>query len=80
MLFGFEHDDFASAHRQFARDREAYHAADKLTKTTWCVILGFGVVLTFIPVGGLFMSLVTTIAAFVYLADVRPALANLTRR
>ena len=36
--------------------------------------------LTFIPIGGLFLSLVSTIAAFVYLADVRPALAGLTRR
>jgi Protein of unknown function (DUF2516) len=58
----------------------AYEAAGKLTKTAWCIILGLGVVLTFIPVGGLTLSLVATIAAFVYLADVRPALANLTRR
>ena len=36
--------------------------------------------LSFIPLGGLFLSLIATIAAFVYLADVRPALAGLTRR
>jgi hypothetical protein len=59
---------------------EAYHAANKLTKPAWCIILGVAVALTFIPVGGLMLSLVGTIAAFVYLADVRPALAQLTRR
>jgi len=58
----------------------AYEAAGKLTKTAWCVILGLGIALTFIPVGGLFLSLASTIAAFVYLLDVRPALAGLTRR
>ena len=50
------------------------------TKPAWCVILGLGVALTFIPVGGLTLSIVATIAAFVYLADVRPALAGLPRR
>jgi hypothetical protein len=59
---------------------EAYQAAGKLTKPTWCIILGLGLALTFIPIGGLTLSLVSAIAAFVYLADVRPALANLTRR
>ncbi len=59
---------------------EAYEAAGKLTKPAWCAILGLGVALTFIQVGGLFLSLISTIAALVYLADVRPALASLTRR
>jgi hypothetical protein len=58
----------------------AYEAAGKLTKVAWCVILGLGVALTFIPVGGMLLNLVSTIAAFVYLVDVRPALAGLTRR
>ena len=58
----------------------AYEAAGKLTKTAWCVILGLGVALSFIPVGGLILISWPTIAAFVYLADVRPALAGLTRR
>jgi hypothetical protein len=58
----------------------AYDAAGKLTKPAWCIILGLAVALTFIPVGGLTLSLVGTIAAFVYLVDVRPALAQLTRR
>jgi hypothetical protein len=59
---------------------EAYQAAGKLTKPAWCIILGLGLALTFIPIGGLTLSLVSAIAAFVYLADVRPALANLSRR
>ena len=59
---------------------EAYEAADKLTKTAWCAILGLRVALSFIPIAGLFLDLASTIAAFVYLADVRPALAGLTRR
>jgi hypothetical protein len=59
---------------------ESYTAAGKLTKPAWCAILGIGVLLSFIPVGGMILSLVATIAAFVYLADVRPALAGLTRR
>ena len=59
---------------------EAYQAAGKLTKTAWCLILGLGVVLQMIgsPIG--LLSIVFTIAAFVYLADVRPALAGLRRR
>ncbi|QIG44665.1 DUF2516 family protein [Nocardioides anomalus] len=59
---------------------EAYKAADKLTKPAWCIILGLGVVLQLIgsPIG--ILSIAFTIAAFVYLADVRPALAGLTRR
>jgi hypothetical protein len=58
----------------------AYEAAGKLTKVAWCVILGLGVALTFIPVGGLTLSLVSTIAAFVYLVDVRPARRTVTGR
>ena len=59
---------------------EAYQAANKLTKPAWCIILGLGVALQLLgsPLG--ILSIAFTIAAFVYLADVRPALANLTRR
>jgi hypothetical protein len=60
--------------------KQSYEAADKLTKAAWCTILGLAVALTFIPVGGKLLWLAGTIAAFVYLADVRPALAGLTRR
>lgn len=60
---------------------ESYQAAGKLTKPAWTIILGLGVVLQLLFGGGvLILSLAFTIAAFVYLADVRPALAGLTRR
>ena len=61
---------------------EAYHAAGKLTKQAWCLILGLGLVLQLLLIGnpiGL-LNIAFTIAAFVYLADVRPALAGLYRR
>ena len=62
--------------------RESYEAAGKLSKAAWCAILGLGVAWHVIfpgsPIG--LVNLVFTIAAFVYLADVRPALASLTRR
>jgi hypothetical protein len=59
---------------------ESYTAAGKLTKPAWCIILGLGMVLQIVgsPLG--LLSIAFTIAAFVYLADVRPALAGLTRR
>ncbi|WP_148611745.1 DUF2516 family protein [Nocardioides rubriscoriae] len=59
---------------------EAYEAAGKLTKTTWCTILGLGVVLFFVPIPLALISIVMLVAALVYLADVRPALAGLHRR
>jgi predicted cation transporter len=61
---------------------ESYEAANKLTKPAWCAILGVGMAAALVFVGsplGL-INLAFTIAAFVYLADVRPALASLTRR
>ena len=60
---------------------EAYEAAGKLTKAAWCIILGLGVALSVHPDRRpASSSIAFTIAAFVYLADVRPALAGLTRR
>ena len=59
---------------------EAYNAAGKLTKPAWCIILGLGVAMQLVFTGLGFLSIAFTIAAFVYLADVRPALASLTRR
>ena len=59
---------------------EAYDAAGKLTKTTWCTILGLGVVLQFVPIPLALVNIAMLIAALVDLADVRPALAGLTRR
>jgi Protein of unknown function (DUF2516) len=60
---------------------ESYPAAGKLTKPAWGIILGIGLVAQ-IVLGGVIglVTLVFTIAALVYLADVRPALASLTRR
>ena len=58
---------------------EAYEAAGKLTKATWVAILGIGLVLQFVP-GLNLVRIAVLIAAFVYLVDVRPALANLRRR
>ncbi len=60
---------------------EAYNAANKLTKPAWAIILGLGLVVQVVLGGPLgIVNLAFTIAAFVYLADVRPALASLTRR
>ncbi|WP_219923859.1 DUF2516 family protein [Nocardioides campestrisoli] len=60
---------------------EAYEAAGKLTKVAWCAILGLGFATQLILPGPLgILNLAFTIAAFVYLADVRPALKGLTRR
>jgi len=58
---------------------EAYQAAGKLTKPAWCAITGLGFAAALIqlqPLG--LLSLVFTVAALVYLADVRPALAEVT--
>jgi hypothetical protein len=62
---------------------EAYTAANKLTKPAWGIILGLGLVVQVVLAGSSPINLINlafTIAAFVYLADVRPALASLTRR
>ena len=63
------------------RPAEAYEAAGKLTKPAWLVILGISAVWTLIDpsVFGL-ISIAGTIAAFVYILDVRPALVSITRR
>ncbi len=61
---------------------EHYRAADKLTKQAWVAILGLGVLAAIIwsgnPIG--LLNLAFLIAAFVYLADVRPALKGLYQR
>jgi hypothetical protein len=59
-----------------------YRAAGKWSKQGWTIVLGIAVLLQLIP-GLLPLSIVNlalTIAAFVYLADVRPALSGLRRR
>ena len=59
-----------------------YEAAGKLTKPAWVAILGLAVAANVILIGspiGL-VNLAFTIATFVYLADVRPALQGLHQR
>lgn len=59
---------------------ESYVAADKLNKPTWCILLGIAVVLQLLPLPLTIINLAMTVAALVYLVDVRPALAGLRRR
>ena len=61
---------------------EAYSAGGKLTKPAWCAILGLGLAAQLLLITSPLniLHLAFTIAAFVYLADVRPALAGLTGR
>lgn len=59
-----------------------YRAADKLTKPAWVAILGLGVAAAvLLPSSPLnLINLAFAIAAFVFLADVRPALRGLHQR
>jgi len=59
---------------------ESYVAAGKLTKPAWNIILGLAVLLQLIPAGLFIVRIALLVAALVYLADVRPALAGLRRR
>jgi len=61
---------------------EAYTTGGKLTKPAWCAILGLGLAAQLLLITSPLniLHLAFTIAAFVYLADVRPALNDLTRR
>jgi hypothetical protein len=61
---------------------DAYRAAGKWTKQGWVILLAVAVVLQLAPglVPLALVGLALTIAAFVYLADVRPALSSLRRR
>ncbi len=59
---------------------ESYVAAGKMTKPTWNIMLGLAVLLQLLPVGLFLVRIALIIAALVYLADVRPALAGLRRR
>lgn len=60
-----------------------YEAAGKLTKPAWVAILGVGFAAQLIMLGASplnLINLIATIAAIVYIVDVRPAMAGLTRR
>jgi len=62
---------------------EAYEAAGKLTKPAWCAITGLGFAAQLLLIGSSplgIIHLAFTIASLVYLADVRPALAEVTSR
>jgi hypothetical protein len=61
---------------------EAYRAAGKLNKAAWTIILGLALVAQIVLAGSPLnlINLVLTVAALVYLADVKPALTSLTRR
>ena len=59
---------------------EAYRAAGKWSKQGWAIVLGLGVVVQVLTISIPLVGLALLIAAFVYLADVRPALNSLTRR
>ena len=60
---------------------EAYTATGKLTKPAWSIILGLGLLAQVLLISSSPINLIHlafTIAALVYLADVRPALAEVT--
>lgn len=63
---------------------DAYVAAGKRTKTFWTVVLVVAAVLGFItftnPLGFLILTIIAFVAAAVYLADVRPALRQVSGR
>ena len=61
---------------------DAFPAADRLTKNHWLAIAGIALVLQAVPLGGIFsiLNLAGTVAALVYLLDVRPALLSVTGR
>jgi hypothetical protein len=64
-----------------SRRPDAFVAADKLTKQAWLIILGVALaahMLIWSPIS--ILNLIGTVAALVYLLDVRPAIRSLTRR
>lgn len=59
---------------------EAYKAGGKLTKAGWSIILAIGLVAQ-IFIGGIWIvTIVFTVAALVYLVDVKPTLRELVKR
>lgn len=77
-LFGVKALAFVDA---TTRAKEVFPAIDRQTKGFWMLILGLFLLehLIFWNVIGL-LSLIGTIAALVYVLDVRPAARELTRR
>ena len=63
------------------RRPDAFVAAGKRTKQFWLLVTGGALLLGFVSLGGLgFLAIVCVIAAGVYLADVKPALDQVTGR
>jgi len=63
------------------RPAEAFTAADKMTKKAWLLILGIFLAAHMIlwsPIG--LLNIVGTVAALVYVVDVRPAVRSFSRR
>jgi len=61
---------------------EAFTEADKLTKASWMAILGLGLAVQLPILSGpmvSMMNIVATVAALVYVVDVRPAVAAVSR-
>ncbi|MDP9821839.1 DUF2516 family protein [Nocardioides massiliensis] len=78
VLFGVKAWAFIDA---VSHRAEAFPAADKLTKQAWLLITGIFLAAHMImwsPLG--LINIVGTVAAFVYLLDVRPALRQVTGR
>ena len=63
------------------RPGQAYEATGKLSKPAWLLILALCVIaaLLFVPTRSI-LGLISVVASGVYLADVRPALIEITRR
>lgn len=59
-----------------SRPAPAYESAGKLTKVAWLLILGLALAVHLLDSALGILSLLGTVAAFVYLADVRPAIKD----
>ncbi len=61
------------------RPAEAFTAADKLTKQAWLLILGLSAVAQLFSGAIGLLAILGHVATAVYLVDVRPAVASMTR-
>jgi Protein of unknown function (DUF2516) len=62
---------------------DAYLAAGKRTKQFWSIVLGVAVLLGFVSIGSFLLfsiGILGVVAAGIYLADVRPALQQVSGR
>ncbi|MGL5867356.1 MAG: DUF2516 family protein [Dermatophilaceae bacterium] len=63
------------------RRADAFLAAGKRTKNFWLLVTGVAVLVGFVALGGVnFLAIIAIVAAGVYLADVKPALDQVTGR